>query len=155
MPQLPTDTDPKNWHRYFAIEYNNLAWDLSVQARSSAQDLEMLNAAHTAALHWESAGTGLHHMRAKMLLAEVHALLGYGQSALAYAEEVRSYFLGRDTADWELALMHAIYAHAAHTAGDSGAYSDAYLAAVEAMAAIADEEDRKIVRATFVQVPAP
>ena len=41
MSQPPSDSDPKNWHRYFAIEYNNLAWDLSVQARSLAQDLEI------------------------------------------------------------------------------------------------------------------
>jgi hypothetical protein len=33
-------------------------------------------------------------LRATMLLAEVHALLGLGHSAMAYAEVMRTYFLG-------------------------------------------------------------
>ena len=115
----------------------------------------MLNAAHASAFHWGQVGNELNHMRAKMLLAEVHAQLGYGQSAMAYAEEIRGYFLNRDTPDWELAFTHAIYAHAAFAAGNSEAHRAAYQEAVKAMNAIADEEDRKIVRKTFDQVPPP
>jgi hypothetical protein len=55
-----------------------------VQTRSAAEDQEMLNAAHASAWHWAGVGTELNRMRATMLLAEVHALLGLGQSALAY-----------------------------------------------------------------------
>lgn len=155
MPKLPTDSDPKSWQRYFAIEANNRAWELAARARSAAEDREMLDAAHASAWHWEVAGTELHHMRAKMLLAEVHSLLGLGASALAYAREVRDYFLGRETPDWELAFTHTIHAHAAHAAGDEATHRSAYREAVDAIDAIADEEDRKIVRATFEQVPVP
>ena len=155
MPHQPTDTDPHSWHRYFAMEYNNRAWDLSVEARSMEEDREMLNAAHASALHWGAAGTETHQMRATMLLAEVHALLGYGPSALAYATAVRDYFLNRDTPDWEVAFTHAIHAHAAHAAGDRAAHRDAYALAADAIAAIAGEEDREIVAKTFAQVPAP
>lgn len=155
MPHLPEDTDPNTWHRYFAIECNNRTWELVERPRSPAEDLEMLNAAHASAFHWGQVGNELNHMRAKMLLAEVHAQLGYGQSAMAYAEEIRGYFLNRDTPDWELAFTHAIYAHAAFAAGNSEAHRAAYQEAVKAMNAIADEEDRKIVRKTFDQVPPP
>jgi hypothetical protein len=39
-----------------------------------------------------------------MLLAEVHALLGFGKSALGYAEEMREYFLRVGAPDWETAF---------------------------------------------------
>jgi hypothetical protein len=155
MPHVPEDTDPNNWHRYFAIESNNRAWQLAVQERSADQDLEMLNHAHAAALHWGVAGTDLHVMRARTLLAEVHALLGFGDSALALAVEIRDYFLDRETDDWELAFVHTIHAHAAAVAGDAEGHGVSYRAARSAIDAIADEEDRKIVMETFVQVPAP
>ena len=155
MPHTPEDNDPSNWHRYFAIESNNRAWKLAVQEGSPDQDMEMLNHAHAAALHWGVVGTDLHTMRARTLLAEVHALLGFGDSALALAVEIRDYFLGRETDDWELAFVHTIHAHAAAVAGDAEGHEASYRAARSAIDAIADEEDRKIVMETFVQVPAP
>jgi len=155
MPKLPENTDPKNWHRYFAIECNNRAWALAVQDRTPSEDEEMLNIAHAAAFHWQIAGEELNHMRAKMLLAEVHALLGYGKSALAYADGIRTYFLNRETPDWEVAFTHAIYAHAASAAEDVDAHGKAYSEAERAIELIADEADREIVLETFNRVPVP
>jgi hypothetical protein len=155
MPHIPEDTDPNNWHRYFAKESNNHAWQLAAQSRTPKEDLEMLDAAHAAALHWATLGTELNDMRAKTLLAEVHALLGYGASALKYATEIRSYFLARETEDWELAYTHVIHAHAAAAAGESQLHRESYAAAVSAIDAIADDEDRKVVLQTFKQVPPP
>jgi len=155
MPHMPDNAEPTDWHRYFAMECNNRAWQLAAQARTPAEDLEMLNAAHAAALHWATMGAELNDMRAKTLLAEVHALLGFGPSALAYADEIRPYFLGRQTDDWEIAYVHVIHAHAAAAAGESELHSQSYAAAVPAIDAIADEEDRKIVLQTFDQVPPP
>lgn len=141
----------------FAKRCNNRAWELSVQAdRTPAQDREMLDAAHTAAYHWGNVGVELNWKRATSCLAEVHSLLGHGATALAMAREAKDYFVSRaDTPDWELAFAHAIYAHAAHVAGDLTAHRAAYGDAVKAIAAIADDEDRKIVNETFVHVPAP
>jgi hypothetical protein len=92
MPHIPEDSDPNNWHRYFAMKCNNRAWQLAVQSRTHEEDLEMLNAAHAAALHWSIMGAELNNMRAKTLLAEVHTFLGYGASALQYANEVSRTF---------------------------------------------------------------
>jgi hypothetical protein len=155
MSSLPKQPDPEAWHRYFAIECNNRAWALTIQARTPAQDREMLDTAHSAAFHWGHVGTELNHARAQMLLAEVHALLGYGMSALSYAEDVRGFFLSQETADWEVAFTHAIYAHAACAAGDMAAYRSAYIEAEKALASIADPEDRAIVQQTFDCVPRP
>ena len=156
MATEPDNTDPASWHRFFAIEANNLAWDLASKTqRAPEESARMLDAAHAAAWHWTKVGTELNAMRAKTLLAETHALAGFGESALALSEEVRQYFLGRDTDDWEIAIVHAIHAHAAAVAGATRAHATSYAAAQRAIADIADDEDRKIVLQTFDQVPQP
>jgi hypothetical protein len=155
VSDAPADADSGAWHKRFAADCNNHAWQLSVQARSAAEDREMLDAAHASAWHWAQVGTELNRMRATMLLAEVHAQLGMAASALAYAEETRAYCLARETPDWEVALAHAVFAHAAHAAGRSAEHHDAYAEAEAALAAIADDEDRAIVAETFSQIAAP
>jgi hypothetical protein len=94
-------------------------------------------------------------MRATMLLAAAHAELAMGASALALAREMRAWFSARASDDWELALMHAIDAHAAHAAGLSAAHAEAHRHAAAALAAIANDEDRAIVAETLRRVPAP
>ena len=155
MPLQPTDSDLQDWHKRFAAKANNRAWELSALDRTAEQNQEMLDAAHASAWHWSAVGTELNRMRSTMLLAEVHALLGFGSSALRYAEEMRTYFVGRETPDWELAFTHVIHAHAASAAGAVDTHRVAYQAAKIALNAIADAEDRAIVIKTFSQVPLP
>ena len=153
MSSVPTDEDLTQWHKYFAVQSNNRAWDLATQSRTPAESEEMLHAAHAAFLHWTAIGTEQHRMRAKMLLAEVHALMGYGESAISYADEMYNYFLDSETSDWECALAHTIYAHAAYVAEDVPAYQAAYEKAKRAIEDIADAEDKAIVEETFNRVP--
>jgi len=156
MPHLPDVADPAAWSRYFAMETNNRAWQLAAQpARTTAESREMLHAAHASAWHWNSVGTDLNRARATYLVAEVHALLGLGDTALEFAVEALAFFEGLETPDWELAYLHTIHAHAAAAAGDGQAHADTYAAAEAALRAIADPEDRRIVEQTFAQVPRP
>ena len=155
MSEQPSESERAAWHRRFASECNNRAWELSTATRGAADDREMLDLAHASAWHWGKVGTELNRMRATMLLAEVHALLGMGERALAHADEMRTYFVARATPDWEIALVHAIHAHAAHAAGRASEHRDSYAQAEAALAAIAGDEDRAIVAATFRQVPPP
>ena len=149
-------TDEERWHKRFGVQCNNRAWELSFQSRTPAEDREMLDRAHAAAWHWSHIGTELNRMRATTLLAEVHAALGLGDSAMAYADIVRAYFLGgRETDDWEIACVHAVHAHAAHAAGRTVEHREAYERAKAALAAIADEEDREVILKTFNRVPVP
>jgi hypothetical protein len=143
------------WHRRFAAAANNRAWELSVQTRNAAEDQEMLNAAHASAWHWTKVGTELNRMRAAMLLAEVHALLGLGQSALAYAEKMRTYFLGVQSPDWEVAFVHVVHAHAASAAGETEKHRASYGLAVAALEAVSNDEERGNVASTFGHVPKP
>jgi hypothetical protein len=151
----PSPEEATAWHRRFAVAANNRAWDLSEQTRNAAEDQEMLNVAHASAWHWRQIGTELNRMRAAMLLAEVHALLGFGRSALAYAEEMRSYFLGIQSRDWEIAFVHAIHAHAASAAGDAEKHRTSYELAAAALESVSNEKERHLVAGTFNHVPKP
>jgi hypothetical protein len=143
------------WHQRFAAAANNRAWELSEQTRNVAEDQEMLNAAHASAWHWTKVGTELNRMRATMLLAEVHALLGLGLSAMAYAEEMRAYFLGVQSPDWEVAFVHVVHAHAASAAGETEKHRASYGLALAALEAVSNEEERGIVAIAFGHVPKP
>jgi hypothetical protein len=143
-------------HRWHAIECNNLAWKLSDQAgRTPAEDEEMLDTAHASAFHWAKVGTELNHARAKMLLAHVHAALGAGRTALAYAQKSFEYLAAHEAPDWEIAFAHAILAHAAFAAGDAGLHQQHHARAQELGQAIADIEDREIFFKTFDRIPRP
>jgi hypothetical protein len=155
MAGNPSEDDLKRWHKYFAIECNNRAWELTTQSRSVDEDREMLDAAHASLLHWSKIGNELNRMRGKMLLAEVHSLLGFGELAYSYAKEMHDYFISNETPDWEIAFAHAIYAHAAQISGDTAAHKAVYEQAVRAIECIADDEDREIVQKTFNEVPSP
>ncbi|QDU36621.1 hypothetical protein Mal4_09080 [Maioricimonas rarisocia] len=155
MSNEPSESDLQKWHRYFAVEFNNRAWNLTSQERTKTDDREMLDCAHAAALHWDAAGTELNRMRAMLLLAEVHAQLGSGPSAQAYAGKVREYFANRDTDDWELATVYAVCAHAAYAARDNEGHRTAYAEAAAALERVADPDDRSVVQETFDQVPVP
>ncbi len=143
------------WHRKFAAATNNRAWQLSVSERSAREDQEMLDAAHASAWHWSLVDAELNRARATMLLAEVHALLGMAPSALRYAEEMREYFLRVGAPEWEIAFVHVIHAHAAAIAGQRQAHAASHGLAVEALAAIPDDEERAIVAKTLEHVPKP
>jgi hypothetical protein len=155
MSDAKASEEAKAWHRRFAVGSNNRAWDLSVQTRTAAEDQEMLNVAHASAWHWAKIGTELNQMRATMLLAEVHALLGFGPSALAYADRMRTYFLDVQSPVWELAFVHIIHAHAASVAGDTEKHRTSYGLAIAALERVSNPEERANLVSTFNHVPKP
>ena len=156
---MPPDLSPEEIarsHRWHAIECNNLAWRLSDEpSRSPSEGAEMLHAAHASAFHWAKVGTELHQARAKMLLAHVHAALGMGPSALAYAQQSFDEISAHQPPDWELAFLHAVLAHAAFSAGEGDLHQRQYRKAQECGEAIADPEDKAIFFKTFNRIPSP
>jgi hypothetical protein len=153
----PTQEDnPERWHKFFGASANNEAWTLVELPAAQVNRKQVLDAAHAAAWHWQQAGNELNRMRALMLLACAHAHVGLGATAVAFAEEMRTYFLAQpDIADFELAFVHAIHAYAASAAAADKQHARSYALAVQAIAAIADEKDRDTVQRVFRHVPAP
>ena len=156
MSAADNDDEIRKWHRWFGAECNNRAWRLSeAPARSAAEDDEMLDAAHAAALHWSTVGTAIHRARADMLLAHVHALLRHGTIAMQYAQRSFDAVMSRESPDWELAFAHAVLAHAALAANDTRLHAHHYMRAKEIGFALPDAEERQIFEATFTRIPPP
>jgi hypothetical protein len=152
----PDPTHPGTWHRFFAASANNAAWTLAEMPASELDAKALLDAAHAAAWHWQHVGNELNRMRACKLLALAHARAGLGTSALAYAETMRDFFLSREgTPDWEIAMTHFVHACAAAAAGDHAQHAASYAEGMRALAAIADEQDRDVVKTVLAHVPAP
>jgi hypothetical protein len=156
MSEQPSQEEVSKWSRWFAVECNSRAWELSEQPqRSSAEDLEMLHAAHAAAFHWSKVGNALNTARATMLLAHVHAFLEHGEVALDYAQQSHAIIISGGSPDWEMAFSHAVLAHAAYAAGEAALYAEHYAQARDLGDAIANPKDQEIFMASFVRIPAP
>ena len=155
MTPQPSPDDLQKWHRWFAIECNNQAWQLSeAPTRSGAQDDEMLSLAHAAAWHWTAVGTPHNVALARMLLGQVHALLGQGDLALKHARASFDFVTSRESDPWEVAFAHAVLAHAGAATRDAAAHANHYTQA-KALGEALGPEDREIFDATFRRIPAP
>ncbi|HEY2710889.1 MAG TPA: hypothetical protein VGI60_00100 [Chthoniobacterales bacterium] len=115
----------------------------------------MLHLAHASALHWGRVGNELNKMRADMLLAHVHALLGNGSLALTCAQRFYEYFSSQPSPGWEMALAEAILANAAAVAGNRPLHTEHYARAKVLGEAIIEDRDRIVFRRIFNQVRAP
>lgn len=144
--------DIERAHRWFAVEYNNRAWNLLERTDRSEEENEfMVHSAHASLLHWKEVGTRINALRAYYLLAYAHAAAGEGSAAIRYGD--RSLALMQDDpeglADWDVAFTYDAVARAHTAAGNPEPARDYRQKAQSAGEQIADEEDRKIFTATF------
>lgn len=158
MP-APDPTEIRRFHRWFAVECNNRAWDLAaLPSRTADQDREMLLTAFASAYHWSEVGEPVNFMRGDMLLACVHSLLGRGEQGLHYARRCLEFCEAGATkaqaADWDVAFAHLQMSLAGHAVGD-GELHALHHARAAALGRALDEEDRKIFEEEFARVPAP
>jgi len=148
----PSPDEIAKWHRWFAVECNNRAWDLAAQpAWTETEREEMRNAAFAARYHWGVVGTELNAARADGLLGHVLALLGNGAEALRYAESNLGFVSSRESPDWEVAFAHAILANAAAAHGDRDGY-ESQTAIAEKLGADLGAEDRAVFQTIFGRV---
>ncbi|HEY2676197.1 MAG TPA: hypothetical protein VGI65_04455 [Steroidobacteraceae bacterium] len=115
----------------------------------------MLDAAHAAMHLWSAIGSARHIANARLLLGQVHALLGNPRYAMPYAEAAHAYFDSNKGEPWKMAIPLAVLANAAHCAGDRTLHESSYRAAVALIADLPKGEDRAIIEATLNVVPKP
>jgi hypothetical protein len=156
MSTEPGEEDINGWHRRFGSQANNRAWALCEQAtRSAEEDEEMLQAAHASLYHWSKVGIDVNVARGRMLMGQVHALLGDGERALTNAEAAFKFVTSNDSPPWEVAFAHAVLANAAFASGNAEAHRSHYAIAQDLGRHLADAEDRQIFDATFNVIPRP
>lgn len=148
-PPKPPALDPET-RRALAAGLYNRTWELmSTADRTPALDDEMLHAAHASRHHWGEVGRSVNLARGEWLCARVYSVLGRGEPALWHATRCLAIHEADEAAegreDWDLAAAYEGLARASAVAGDA-AGRDAWVArAREAVAAIADADDRAVI----------
>lgn len=154
---MSEQTDPetlKHWHRTFAMQCNNIAWDLAArETRTPVDDHHMLSTAFASAYHWAQLKSPLNDARADVTVAHVLALLNQGPLALEYARRCLAFFESQGGEDWDLAFAHAELAHAAAKCGDHTLHSYHYARARELGEAIQEADDRQVFLEEFARIP--
>lgn len=155
MSTKPTDEELARFHRYFAVEGNNYAWQSTLAAAEEQEPLDILCHAYVSAYHWSVVGTEVNEFRANILLAHAHAFCGHAQTALVYVQRYRE-FLSRNTVEgWESSFAVMIHAQVAHVLGDHELHASLYAEAQALIDATQDPGDKEVLMYTWIQIPAP
>lgn len=154
-PPAPPALDPET-ERGLAVGLFNRTWELIEQVdRSADQDAEMIHTAHASRYHWGNVGEPVRLARGEWQVSRVYSTLGRGEPALWHAQRCLAILEanGGGIEDWDLPAAYEGLARASSVAGDVPA-RDAWRArAWEAVTAIADPEDRRIIEADLSTVP--
>jgi hypothetical protein len=147
--------DLKQANRWFAVELNNLAWNLVEAAeRSPADEERMIHAAHAACYHWLEVGNLLNHLRAQCLLATAYTKVRFGQAAVNHAQ--RCVELSGEAGDTQTAFDRATAHGCASTAyALMGQMDDAIAQHRLAMAAAEGFDDPSEAEVLHRLYPAP
>jgi len=140
--------------RALARQLFNKTWELIESSdRNPEQDRMMLVTACAAFLHWDAVGTEENRAIADWQIAHVASLLGYGDLALAHATSALHRVRAARLPDWLHASALEGVARAHATAGNTAA-RDAYLhRATDAVARVADAEERELIMSQIATVP--
>jgi hypothetical protein len=141
MAEATSDVD----HRQLGVDLYNYTWSLlENENRKRADDDAILNATHASAYHWSRAtGAGPQNAaRSQWQISRVNAVLGRGDAALYHAERCLELCTENGIGDWDLAAAYEAVARAHKVAGNDAEYRRNLDLGREALAQIADEEDR-------------
>lgn len=151
MPEAPFDI-PRA-HRWFAVEFNNLAWDLLEKESLSDEEAELLvDTAHSSVRHWREAGQAINYLRGQVLLTTVYARIGDAPAAVRHAERClkSAREIGNELSAWDAACAPGCAALAYAASGDT-AKADALRAKAIAIAQIFDDpEETQLFRKLFL-----
>jgi hypothetical protein len=145
MPEPPFDLAAA--HRWFAIELNNLAWDLVESDARAPSDCErMIHAAHASCYHWLEVGTPLNHQRAQCLLATAYAAAGIGEAAVRHAQRCLelSGENGESQTPFDVATAHGCAARAYAIFGNREKAVQHHSVAIEHVARLDHAEERAV-----------
>jgi hypothetical protein len=153
MPEPPFDLQEA--HRWFAVEFNNRAWDLvEAPSRSPEESREMIHAAHAACIHWQAVGGPVNELRGEYLLATAYAVARLGPSAVQHAERALrlSETVGDEQTAFDRAAVDGSAAIAYAAAGERSRAQEHYRQLTELAAKLVDADERRLLAKLY---PAP
>jgi hypothetical protein len=152
MSQPPFDVAVA--HKWFAVEFNNRAWDLAEKRdRTDAETAEMIQAAHASSIHWQAVGTPLNAQRAENLLATAYLKAGQPEPALMHAE--RGLALGEQNREAQTTFDRATTLAAAAKANNlAGKGTEAFPLIMQALAEAdkLDDQERGVFDKLYGEV---
>jgi hypothetical protein len=136
-------TTPSIDHRQVAVDLFNHVWTLiETPDRTTAQDDDMLHAAHASRYHWGLVGKPVNLARGEWQCSRVYAMLGRGEPAIHHGRRCLEICQAEDLGDFDFAFAYEALARAHAVAGDSEAAAKYLTQAAQAGTNIADQEDR-------------
>lgn len=135
-------------HRSLAVGLFNHVWELlGTPERSHELDTEMLHAAHASRFHWGVVGGPQQLAVGEWQCSRVYSVLGRAEPALHHARESLAICEQAELGDWVLAAAYEALARASGVAGDAAATAAWLGKARDAVANIAEVEDRDVIQA--------
>ncbi len=139
--------DAQRVHRWFAVEFNNLAWDLFEKQTLACDEIErMIHLAHTSRLHWSQVGKTVNDMRGELLIAHAYARSGLAEATQRHARKCLD--LGKscdgDLMPFDRALMYGVAAWGESLAGNEHAAEEFLQQSHAAAADMTDPDAQKI-----------
>lgn len=140
--------------RKLAVNLFNSVWDLmGLESRSTAQDDQLVHAAHASVYHWSRVGQPVNLARGEWQCSRVYAVLGRSEPSLHHAQRCLDLCTENGIGDWDIAFAYEGLARGHAVGGDAESartYTDQALAAAEH---IADAEDRQLVMSDLESIP--
>jgi hypothetical protein len=144
-------------HRRLGVELYNGTWALIERRdRTADEDDEMLHRAHASAYHWlQAPHTAANRARSHWLCSRVYVLAGRPEGALHHARRCLELVESAPTEmeEWDLPAAYEALARASHAAGEESQAARYKALGLEAIAKVADEEDRKHIEADLASIP--
>jgi DNA-binding transcriptional MerR regulator len=156
QPLIDEKESPMTDHRTLGVDLFNKTWTLIEQdARTPEQDDEMIHMAHASAYHWQKVGTRANRARSEWQCARVHTILGQTDQALYHARrclEIAEANEDGTAEDWDVPGACEALARAHLAAGNLDEARDWAARGRAATAAIADEDERKVIESEFATI---
>lgn len=144
----PTILDPAQ-HRAEGVALFNAVWEmLDADDRTPEQANQMVHAAHASRWHWSQSGElgGDQQLAVgEWQCSRVYSILGRGEPALHHAKACLAICEEAGLGDWVLAAAYEALTRAATVAGDAEGARTWMARGREAVAAIADPQDREVI----------
>lgn len=110
------------FHKSQAVDLFNEVWSLMEKpARSEAETLRMIHAAHASRLHWEVVGRPVNLVIGEWQVSRVYAVLGRAEPALFHARQCHALCCSNGIGGFHLAEAHEAMARAFRVAHDPSA----------------------------------
>ena len=154
-----TDVLDAETHRRLGKDLFNHTWTLIEKTdRTPAEIDAMIHATHASAWHWSRAGgSPANAARGEWQIARVYSTLGRGEPALWHARRCLELAEAADAAgigdDWDVPAALEGLARAQAVAGDRAGAEATRARAREALAGIADPEDRQLIEQDLETTP--